>query len=47
MTKAEEYAKRFSDEEFVCSACGVDRVKFLHISFGKVSGGARGVSRMA
>jgi hypothetical protein len=40
MTKAEEYAKRFSDEEFVCSAGWVGRFKLRHISFGKVSGGA-------
>jgi len=40
MTKAKEYAKRFNDEKFVCSAGLVDRFKLRHISFGKVSGGA-------
>ena len=29
MTKAEEYAKRFSDEEFVCSACWVEVASHL------------------
>lgn len=43
VTKAEEYAKRFSDEEFVSSAGWVDRFMLHHISFRKVSGGARGV----
>jgi hypothetical protein len=44
MTKAEEYPKRLSDEEFVCSAGWVDRFKTRHISFGRVRDGARGVN---
>ena len=45
MTKAEEFAKRFSDGEFVCSAGCVDRFKLRHkMSLGKVSGESRGVN---
>lgn len=42
MTKAENFARRFSDEEFVCSAGCVDRFNLRHISFGNVSGEATG-----
>jgi hypothetical protein len=45
MIKAEEFAKKLSGEEFVCSAGWIDRFKLCHdISFRKVSGEARGVN---
>lgn len=45
MVKAEEFAKKLKDEEFVCSAGWIDRFKLRHnITFGKVSGEARGVN---
>ena len=45
MSKAKEFAKKFSDEELMCSAGWVGRFK-LHqsISFGKLSGEARDVN---
>jgi hypothetical protein len=43
--KAEEFAKKLSGEEFVCSAGWIDRFQLRHnISFGKVSGEAGGVN---
>jgi hypothetical protein len=45
MTKAKEFVKRFGDEELMCSAGWVDSFKLHHtISFGRVSGEARGVN---
>jgi hypothetical protein len=43
MTKAEEFAKRFSDE-LICSAGWVDGLKLRHNSFGKEGGEERGVN---
>jgi hypothetical protein len=43
MTKAEEFANRFSDE-FMCSAGWVKGFKLCQISFGKVGAEARGVN---
>jgi predicted alpha-1,6-mannanase (GH76 family) len=41
MVKAEEFAKKLKDEEFVCSAGWIDRFQLRHnITFGKVSGGS-------
>jgi hypothetical protein len=42
--KAEEFAKKLSGEEFVCSAGWIDIFKLRHISFGKTSNEARGVN---
>jgi hypothetical protein len=42
--KAEEFAKKLSDEEFACSAGWIDAFKLRHISFGTVSGEARGAN---
>jgi hypothetical protein len=45
MMKAEEFVKRFSDEEFICSAGWLDRFKLHHnMSVGIVSGQAQGVN---
>jgi hypothetical protein len=45
MVKAEEFAKKLKDEEYVCSAGWIDRFKLRYnITFGKVSGEARGVN---
>jgi hypothetical protein len=45
MTKAEEFTKRFNDEEFICSTGWIDRFKLHHIiSFSKVSDIARSVN---
>ncbi|XP_023721482.1 tigger transposable element-derived protein 4-like [Cryptotermes secundus] len=45
MVKAEEFAKKLKDEEFVCGAGWTDKFKLRHnITFGKVSGAARGVN---
>jgi transposase-like protein len=45
MTKAEQFADKLSDEEFVCSAGRIDRFKLRHgISFEKVSCKAKGVN---
>jgi hypothetical protein len=45
MVRAEELAKLFRDEEFLCSAGWIDRFKLRHnISCGKVSGEARAVN---
>jgi hypothetical protein len=38
--------RRRSDEEFVCSAVGIDRFEFCHISYGKVSGKAKAVNNV-
>jgi hypothetical protein len=41
MIKAEEFAKKLNDEEFLCSASCIDRFRLGHsISFEKVSGEA-------
>jgi hypothetical protein len=48
MTKADGFAKKLSDEEFVCSPGWVDRFSFKlrhNISFEKMSDEARGVNR--
>jgi transposase-like protein len=43
-TKAEKFANKLSNEELVCSAVWIERFNLRHnISFGKVSGEARGV----
>jgi hypothetical protein len=42
--KAEEFGKKLSGEEFVCSAGWIGRFKLRHIFFGKVSGEASGVN---
>jgi hypothetical protein len=43
--KAEEFTKKLSGGEFVCTTGWIDRFKLLHnISFGKVSGEACGVN---
>jgi hypothetical protein len=42
--KAEEFAKRLSDEEFVCVAGWIDTFKSSHFSFGKMSGESRDVN---
>jgi hypothetical protein len=45
MKKAEEFVKKLSDEEFMCSAGCIDRFKLHHnISFGKASSEARHVN---
>jgi hypothetical protein len=45
MINAEEFAKKLRDEEFVCSAGWIDRFQLRkNVSFGKVSGEARGVN---
>ncbi|KAJ8873084.1 hypothetical protein PR048_026700 [Dryococelus australis] len=45
MVKAEEFTKKLKDDEFVCSAGWIDRFLLRHnITFGKVSGEARGVN---
>jgi hypothetical protein len=45
MTKTEEFAKKLSDEESVCSAGWIDRFKLHHnISFRKVSGKTKDVN---
>ena len=44
MIKAEEFAKKISDEEFVCVAGWIDRYKVSHIAFGKMSGESRDVN---
>jgi hypothetical protein len=45
MTKAEEFAKKLSDEEFACTAGWIDRFKLRHnIFFGKVRGEGRCVN---
>ena len=44
MIKAEEFAKRLSDEEFVCVAGWIDRFKLIKITFGKMRGESRDVN---
>lgn len=45
MVKAEEFAKKLKDEDFVCSSGWIDRFKSRHnITFGKVSGEASSVN---
>jgi hypothetical protein len=45
MIKAEEFAKKLSDEESVCNAGWIEKFKLCHyIFFRKVSGKARGVN---
>jgi len=43
MIKIEEFAKRLSDEEFVCVAGCIDRFKLSYIAFGKMRGESRDV----
>jgi hypothetical protein len=42
--KTEEFAKRLSDEEFVCVAGWIDRFKLSRIAFGKMRGQSRDVN---